>query len=49
MWEGNIMVARLVILCIIYASKGAMWVVEQPQGSLLEARVIELRVPINKI
>lgn len=30
------MAARVVLLALLYSSRGAMWIVEQPQGSLLE-------------
>ena len=37
--DHNVMVARLVLLLCIAASKGCWWMMEQPKGSLLEGHV----------
>ncbi len=34
--EGNTMVARCVLLLLLLASRGCWWVLEQPQGSLMQ-------------
>ena len=53
--EGNIMVARLVIILILAMAKKVWWCLEQPRGSLLEHHVLfqrMLRLPgvaVNKV
>lgn len=41
---GNLQAARCAILILLAASKGVMWIMEQPRGSLLELHPMMQRV-----